>query len=271
MISNNSMVPFFVPLITFILGTFGGVILERFKNRLIILKKIISTQIVALSSQSPDWGNIEILYNGELSNTLYTSFIEIKNDSLRDLEKLTIEIAVNKGASIYKNSGYLIQHDVYRELSLEEEYSDHFSEVQAQNNDDTIVRNDEEKVEFESEIDYVVRHKKYLTPVLNRNSKITFNLLIDNPHGKPDVTVAIFEKGVTLVSEEDAEQQNKKRTNIVNIIAALLFVSSAYPTIKYSMNINWAVWVMVVNSILIYAVAWPIYLFYSFFKKNVLG
>jgi hypothetical protein len=265
--TTSDIYKWLTPIITLIVGSISGVLLEKFKNRTVFLKKRVNIQLIASSSNSPDWGKINILHDGQTSNSLYAATIEIINDSSVDLDELVAEFSVNSPAFIVRDSGALTDNDVSKQLLWEANYSRQFLNVQKLNDERLLNKETQEDKLLDNQTDFITHNRQYVVPIFNRGSKVVFNVLIDCFQDIPQVNVAIFELGVKLITQQDADTEKKNRQAIVNIIAAILFIISAFPTINYASNISWGVWVMVINSLAVYIVAWPLYFTFIFLKR----
>ncbi|ATL46564.1 hypothetical protein COR50_04870 [Chitinophaga caeni] len=264
----NIPIPLIAPILTFFLGIISGLFFERYKNRLIFLREKLIVRHVALGGQVPG-GNIQILYNGQVSNNLYSVYLELKNDNNVDLDAFSIHLTVNEGATIFENSAQLLQNNTYRALKFEKEFNNTFNAVFTDFSDVTRERSPAEQRALQNGIDYITRNRIYEVPYLNRKAKLEFSFLIDSRNGEPSMVVTPQKKGIETIYEQADEQRIQLRKLWIGIISCTIFMISLYPIIIYSPSVSWAVWVTTVSSIICYLVAWPIFYFCLWVKKNV--
>ncbi|MBB5396551.1 hypothetical protein [Mucilaginibacter sp. AK015] len=240
---------------------FGGIAIERFKNRTIVLEKTVNFQRIAFAANDNDFGSIEITYNGGPSQNLYSGYIEIENNSSKSIKDFILDISVDEGFFIYKDKGLLIQRELTKTLFNTTEY------ITRRENVFSNMENENKPDDYNDDLDYIVRHRQYIIPVLNSKSRIGVNLLIDGAHNLNMINVGVFEENVDLIFKIDNETMQKNRKAIIAILAGVVFILSAFPTITYAPTIKIAVWIVVINSVTCYLVAWAIYLLFVFFRS----
>jgi hypothetical protein len=239
----------------------AGIGIERFKNRAIILEKTVNFQMIATTINNQHVGTIEILYNGGQSLNLYTAYIEIENTSNKNVLDFNLDVSVPDGFYIYRELTHLVQRELTMSVNLSEKYLKRREYVNQNSNIDPP------PTDFNNEINYVIRHRQFFIPVLNKKSKVWVELLIDGPLNLEMVNVGIFKENVDLVFKMDNEAQKKTRMAIINILASLVYILCALPIMKYSTSVNYAVFLMLVNTITCYLITWAGYFTFLFFKS----
>ena len=119
--TSTSLPPGLIPILTAVLGFIAAVILERFKNRTVLLKFKRNIFQLATATQNSYWGNIEIVYNDRKTKHLSLITIEIKNDSNIDLENVNIDFWVNENSQILAYQGNYNENG--NSILLEEKYA----------------------------------------------------------------------------------------------------------------------------------------------------
>jgi hypothetical protein len=213
--------------ITGLASLFIGVYLEKFKNRTSILTRKITSQPIAYSSKDEYWGHISVYYYEYEAKNLNFFTIEIYNNSSKDLADIIIDLKVDNDSMILANNGYLEHSN--SPLLLTNDYFQYYVDVSNRNQDEEAsIKKGEIKSKdpnLANELKYVTTLKKYIVPVFNRQTKATFNILVENFKGiYPIVTADIIQKSIKLVNHEN-ETQKEKRTLLFSIcIGIIIFV-----------------------------------------------
>lgn len=101
-----------------------GVYLEKFKNRLSIIKYNILNQPIAISSQSDYWGNIKVTHNERVIQHLSVLTFQIENTSHQDLDNINVELTVDTNSQILGQSGFY--NDANTAILIENEHYNYF-------------------------------------------------------------------------------------------------------------------------------------------------
>lgn len=118
----------FLPLIfTGLLSVIIGVYLEKFKNKLVILKYKLINQPIASTTQNDFWGNIEVTHNKRIVNYLSFVTLEIKNDSNKDIENVNVDVWVDKQSQILGVNGFY--NESKNAILLEHNYYNYYNNV----------------------------------------------------------------------------------------------------------------------------------------------
>jgi hypothetical protein len=238
--------------LTAVVSIFVTILIERFKNRLLVLRKKITYQLVGLSSTTDTWGDIKITYNDGPVNNLYLYNVEIVNNTSKDAPKnMTVTFSLEPGAFFLRETGIVCNGDVIMGLKIDPDYQKQLSDVRER----WFQLPDEERNIYSpihKEVDHVTTHKKFLLPILNRKSKTSFDFLVAaNIPDVPILSIGIYEPGVHMDWLESAAK-NKKRLIWKNVIITLIWFGSAFPIIQYAPSVTWSVWLMFANSFLAY-------------------
>jgi len=212
-----------------------GVYLEKFKNRTSILTRKITSQPIAYSSKDEYWGHINVYYNEYEAKNLNFFTIEIYNSSSKDLVDVIIDLKVDDDSMILANNGYLELSNL--PLLLTNDYYQYYVDVSNRNQEEeTRIKKGEIELKdpaLANELKYVTTLKKYIVPVFNRQTKATFNVLVENFKGiYPTVTADIIQQSMKLVDYEN-EAQKEKRTLHFSIGIGLVIFAIAIAVLLY--------------------------------------
>lgn len=213
-----------------------GVYLEKLKNRTSILTRKITSQPIAFSSKDEYWGHISVYYNDYEAKNLNFFTIEIYNNSSRDLTDVVIDLKVDNDSMILANNGYLDFSN--SPLLLTNEYFQYYVDVSNRNqNEEALIKKGELKMKdptLANELKYVTTLKKYIVPVFNRQTKATFNILVENFKGiYPTVSADIIQQSIKLVDHED-EAQKEKKTFLYSAVIGLVIFSIAVAVLLFT-------------------------------------
>lgn len=256
--------------ITGIISLIIGVALERFKGRLTILKYSISFQPLATSSQTDNWGVIEVYHNGRLIRHLNFVTIEIENSSNTDLQSVAVDVSCDT------NSQFLAQSGFYNEgngaIVLGQNHFNYHVDVLQRNSDDMAAKeadpNHVTPQQLVNEINWVQSNKKFFLPVFNRHTKITLNLLVENFQGLiPIVNVSVLHKSVQVIKASDSDTELKKGLFWTIGIGLTIFITGLIFLLNhYSLN-KMPVILTATLGLLYSLVGLAIYLLFRFIKR----
>jgi hypothetical protein len=210
--------PWIIPIITAILGFVSAFTIERYKNRLIVLRFRKNLFQLATSTQHKLWGNIEVSYNNRKTNHLSLITYEIRNDSKIDLENVNVDFWVDDNSQILAyQSNYL---ETGNSISLESQYTALLQKVIDAYNANPQINTSE----YLSNSQYVFTNKKFILPVYNRGTSTKFQLLVENFQGRiPEITISILHKGCLLVSEEEEALKTQKKNKELGVTWLIFF------------------------------------------------
>jgi len=248
-------------ILTALLALIGGIVLERYKKRTIILERFVTIQPIAFEANNDNWGLIEVYFNGSQSQNLYRGTVELVNNSSQSISNIDVSISVDEGYYIYRQQGYLIQDEVSIGLFLTDNFNSRRQFVNDHQHDDPKPNL------YNDELKYVVRHRQFSVPVLNQKSKIWIELLIDGGPNLHDINLAVLKPNVRLVNKRDADVTKKKDKSILNILASFIYIVCVFPIISYSQSKTSVGWLMVLNSLTCYLGAWVLLYLYNLINK----
>ena len=203
-----------IPLgVTGIISLIIGVFLEKFKNRLSILKYMTSFQSIATSSQVGHWGAIDVYHNGRLTKHLNFITIKIENSSNIDLQDVNVDVSCDSQSQFLAQSAFY--NDGNKPILLEQKQYNYSNEVlQRLQADLALAEQDKNHVtpkQLDDELLFIQTNKKFHLSVFNRKTEITINLLAENYQAYiPTVSVSILHKSVKLLKTSDADADTNK-------------------------------------------------------------
>src|SRR5689334_22652431 len=102
---------------TLVVGVIVGTIVERIKNKIVILKKRVWVQPIAMARESAMWGKINIWWNDwPINGDLYFISVEIINDTSKDLKNFHVNFSVSNYCTIFNQQASIHQDDTSLEL-----------------------------------------------------------------------------------------------------------------------------------------------------------
>ncbi|MDR3716072.1 MAG: hypothetical protein P4L51_24980 [Puia sp.] len=248
LIDNDLASKLLIASIAAVLGYLSSVLIDRFKNRLLVLKKKISYQLVGMSSLTDTWGDIRITWNGDPVNNLYFFNAEIMNDTGRDAPKdLAVTFSVEPGCFFYTARGVLRNGDAALGLKLQDEYFNQFLDIRQRWFALPLEQRNPQSPIFE-EVELITRHKKFVLPILNRKATADFDFMIaSNISEVPILTIGVYEPGISITWFESVKRK-KRRKLWTDLLITILYVGFTFPIIIYSPSKTSAAWLMVVNT-----------------------
>lgn len=251
---------------SFIVGAITFLIKEKYENRKNIFTKRIWGQRLGLTLQSDDWGDIQILYNGQPSNDLHIISAEIINSSNKDFSNLIFEFSVPKNAVIYKHQGNLVYDNLTKELLLEKAFHDNFQDVRTRHlatiqNQQTIADS------LQNEINFITRHRRFSIPVIQSKTKAIFHFLVDDYGENPYLNVSILEPDIRTVLYQDETERKALKRKWSEYGGLLIFLILSYPIYKYSETVSTAISLMIINVLIASVIALGFYYLFVWLKK----
>lgn len=217
-------------IVTGLISVIIGVYLEKFKNRLSIIKYDILNQPIATSSRSAYWGDIKVSHNSREIKHLSVLTFQIENTSNQDLDKVNVDLSVDVNSQILGQSGFY--NNTNTAILLENDHYNYFNNVLQRNQQD--MKEQEHNPEhitppqLTNEISWILKNKKFHMPVFNRKDFATFNLLVENFDGNiPLGFINIVHKSLRLVKKEDTSHETN-RTLVYMLVFGLIIYGICY-------------------------------------------
>jgi len=160
-------------------------LIRRFRERMVTLRWSARHQSIAVSTHDATFGKIEVLYNNNPVQNLSMCFLEIENESTRDLTDLTFSASYSDGTQ------FLVSMAALRGATALL-FSSPFAHAL------TTWRSlmDPQKSQT---LDYISKNREYHIPVLNRGAKVDFAALVMTKTGiQPTVQVICVHRGVRV-------------------------------------------------------------------------
>lgn len=201
----------FIVVITIVLTASVTILVERYKNRNLYLKKSIDYQLIGMTSTS-HWGDIKILYNNNLINNVYLFNVTIFNHSNLDAPKdLEVIFSVNNDSFFLREFGQITNGDVVRGLKLRDQYWRDFTTVY-----NSYINLDEQarlaNLGLKQQLDYFNSEKPFILPILNRKTSATFSFLIgSNGADIPILNIGVYEPNIKIEWFESVQQKERRK------------------------------------------------------------
>jgi hypothetical protein len=208
-----------------IFAFFMGLLMERYKNRRLILKWKITSQVIGIPSDAYLQDNLIVTYNGIQANSLYLFKLQITNDSNFDKEDLPINffsdldsIILSHSVSWTPDTSFISTSQTYekRRQNLQELMQPIYKENPKANI----------PAEYVAESSWVHRNRMIKASSLNRKEKIEFSVLIGSSikNHIPELYLEIPKSGINLVEKEDIEKYNQKISKISLLIGFIITI-----------------------------------------------
>jgi len=261
--------PWLITIITAVLAFLSGLLLERFKNRIVHLKFKKSVFQLATAIQNNYWGNIEVLYNNRKTNHLSLITVEIRNDSNTDLEKVKIDFWVDNESQMLAHQANYVESG--NSILFEENYQQEFSSVLELNSEDLRLKEanpNHETSGLTQRVNWILANKSFNLPVFNRDTSVKFQILVENFQGQvPKLIVSVLHKSCKLVEEVNESEITNTKNKIVGTIWILLaFVATTTIYWKFQNNPYAIIWTGISTLIALY-IALSIYYFIKLIKR----
>jgi len=206
----------------------GGALLvhlwEKFIHRISILRYTVYHQHIALSSNIPGVGTIEVLHNKSPVKNIYLSTAYVNNDTNRDLSNIEISLTCDS------NSTILFSQAVNKSNGKNLNFTNNFSNILSDSN--------------HTEIKTVDSSRDYLIPVINRGDIIEFSFLIVNNLGNYPVITAFCEHLGVKIKFQKAPRQKLfgESTAVCSIIGLIITSIICYFFIYFNFSLTAGVW-----------------------------
>ncbi len=188
---------------------------SKFRNRIAVLNYQVWHQYLAASGSDPAFGSVQVLYNNISVQNLYMSTVKIVNDSNRDLKNVIVNIQSDPDSVILISNGY--NRSSLKSLSFTEEYG--------------------AALIAKANISYLITHRDYLAPVINRGDQLTFTLLVSNNANKqPYLTLGCDHVGVKLKFSQGLPELMGEPILHSSRIGILLALLLCFPIVYYIPN-----------------------------------
>lgn len=160
---------------------------NRFRNRLKRLRYTVEYTRLAVSSQNPAWGNIQVLHNNFPVKNLHFGLVELQNESTSDLQDVRVDIATVDGGEILISNGSI--EGVLQQISFTDSFKGLMEKVIA-------------KTATQDEQGFFIRRREYVIPVFNRGAVTRFFTLMTRPdEKKPTLKISINHPGTVLIHQ----------------------------------------------------------------------
>jgi len=157
----------------------GAVVLQlwrRYLSRMVTVRWSVTHENIALGGHNPDFGNVEILYNGNpAGNRLQACRVEVENESgSQDLSALEVRLEYDANHAIFLSGGGFVDGD--------NDWLQWAPNFQAQVNQYLATQPPPAG-------DHLFRRRDYLIPVFNRGAKAIFVFLVRSDVPLPNLRV----------------------------------------------------------------------------------
>lgn len=259
-------------IITGLVSVIIGIYLEKFKNRLNIIKYDILNQPIATSSQSDYWGDIKVSHNGRDIQHLSLLTFQIENTSNQDLESINVELSVDKNSQILGQSGFYNQSNTG--IFIENEHFNYFNNVLQRNQKDIEEQERNPKhltpPHLKSEIDWIMTNKKFHLPVFNRKKEVTFNLLVENFYGQiPKGYINIVHKSLRLELKENSDTKMAKTIIYMLIFGLIIYGISYFILFREYKDFQYPLIITLILGLIYSALGLGVYRFLQFIRRQI--
>jgi hypothetical protein len=211
-------------IVTFIAGALLMHLWKKFINRISVLRYSVFYQHIAISSNLPGIGSIEVLHNSIPVKSLYFSTVKIINDTNRDLSNIEFNLTCDPNSIIITSQG------MNKSSGKNVDFTDRYSK---------LLSNDKEE-----NVKNILSFRDYLVPVINRGDTIEFTLLIVNELANfPFVTVSCDCIGVKIKFQAEPRQKLfGESTPLSAIIGIIITTIVCYLLIYFNLSPTLGVW-----------------------------
>jgi hypothetical protein len=176
---------------------------------------------IALSAADARFGNIQVLYNNNPVQNLFTTTVRVENESTTDLSDLDLNLFYTDGSLIYTATAAV--SGSANELELSQRFKDRREQLMKTTpNDPTLL----------ALAPSLISRRDFMVPVLNRGGTVTATLLVQNPQGRlPFINVACDHRGVRLVFRGPRQLTfgvNQRTAAITGLVVGLLLIFLAF-------------------------------------------
>ncbi|NDK57176.1 hypothetical protein [Pontibacter fetidus] len=248
-----------------------GVYLEKFKNKITVLKRKISSQPIAFSTQDDHWGHIKVIYNNDYeAKNLNLFTVEIFNQSSKDITNIVVDLNVDNGSVILANNGVLDENNAL--LLLTNEFFNYQTDVNTRYHQELerISKGEIDAVtkQLQRDVDFVTRLRRYHVPVLNRESSATFNLLVENYKGEyPEVTASITHASIRVKDYVEPDEEQKRTLIYSIVLGSVFFVSALTMIFKTYPSSSTPIILTAIAGVSFALVGFTLYKIAAYFKK----
>jgi hypothetical protein len=207
--------------VLFLFGAIVSHIWTRWRQRLVTLSWTSDAARIGVAGENPEFGKVEVLYNGNAVKNLQFATITVRNESNSDLEELLLVLSSTDGTQILYSTGQLTGSSHY--LVINQTFID------------TWTARTKAKAPTD-QLSYFWTHRDYDIPVLNRGGHLTFWLFVTREDfGDPVFDVSCDHPGVQVRNRPPVPEffgvplQHAQIAGLVAtlLVSVILFVSAA--------------------------------------------
>lgn len=220
-----SFIPTTISLVvTSLFGLLVGVLVEKFKNRLRVIKYNVYTQDVKPNLSRNLSGDLKITLNNRVIDSLRIAHVELENKNNIDLVNIKVKFLLNNRGIFQGTEGSLSNSLSW--LNWSKNHNDTFQAVLSEYNSLSENEGGEKEVsdDLQNRIDYVNSNQEYLIPVFNRKETAHFTFLFEDALNgvTSDLHVSILHESVKLEMKLDDEKEAAQRLKISVLIGIVI-------------------------------------------------
>ena len=193
-----------------------GIVFNHFWNKYVNKVSHLAFSIwhsyIGSSFEDVNYGSVKLSYNNSEVKNLYSSKIEIRNNSNKDIADLELNISCNDGSLILVSHGKNVNS--IKELRFTDSY---FRLLEKVSPDNALI---------------IYTHRDYIVPVINRGDRVEINLLMTNTNAiKPILYVTCEHKGIKLKYFSDQPKLfgvPQKESVIIGLVIAIFLCLPIY-------------------------------------------
>lgn len=253
-----------------LIGIVVGIVIEKFKWRVVLFKRRINFFPVGTSTESETWGKIEVTHDGRITKHLNLVTLEIENDSSKNFTNMFLDVWVEENNQILS---FVAHYSEGKAIELDKEYQKFYESVVKS------LTEDEEKrkispthikdLQLAKNISYAQMNKKFSIPVFNKKTLLKFNFLVENYIGEqPKIYAVILHEGMKLVDAKDKETENEDLAIGLFRWGLIVFAIGCFALLRNYNNNYPLIWALVLG-LFYYPIGLLIFILIRFLKRLI--
>lgn len=165
-----------------------GHLVRRFRERMVTLRWSVRHQSIAITTQDATFGKVEVLHNGRPAQNLTMCYVELENESTRDLTDVEFAVVYGDGTQFIVSVAALRGG---KGLGFSPSYSAGINQF--------LAVPESQRAEKLAAYGFLGTSREYSVPVFNRGEKVDLAALVEVPPAvQPKAQLTCVHKGVRL-------------------------------------------------------------------------